>query len=247
MAGDRRLGFGSALVVVQVALSLMFVVAAGAFMRTFASLATLDLGFVRDPVLVASLSTTRLQLEPPDRTAFFARTLEAASAVPGVASASLSAVTPVSGSTWDNRIELPEPRRPPHPAAGRSHPAGDRARRRRRREGRGPPVASRAGAADDVPAVRAAAGIAVVDGRQRAGCRRCTSVAWLVGLGAVAGAAVSLWAARFVSTLLYGLEPGDPATLAGAILILAAVGALAGCLPARRASRIDPMRVLREP
>jgi len=71
-------------------------------------------------------------------------------------------------------------------------------------------------------------------------------VALLVGLGMVAGAGVSLWAARFVTALLYGLEPRDPVSLAGAICVLGAIGALAGWLPARRASRIDPAGVLRE-
>ena len=71
-------------------------------------------------------------------------------------------------------------------------------------------------------------------------------VAMLVGLGAIAGVAMSLWASRFVTTLLYGLEPRDPLTLAAAAVVLAAIGALAGWLPARRASRIDPARVLHE-
>ena len=68
----------------------------------------------------------------------------------------------------------------------------------------------------------------------------------LVGLGVLVGASLSLWASTFVSTLLYGLQPRDPATLAGAAVTLAAVGALSGWLPAWRASRIDPADVLRE-
>ena len=71
-------------------------------------------------------------------------------------------------------------------------------------------------------------------------------VAILVGLGIVAGCAVSLWAARFVATLLYGLQPRDPSTLVAAAVVLGTIGALAGWLPARRASRIDPARVLRD-
>jgi hypothetical protein len=71
-------------------------------------------------------------------------------------------------------------------------------------------------------------------------------VALLVGLGVAAGAALSLWAAKYVSTLLFGLHPRDPATLLTAALVLAAIGGLAGYLPARRAARIDPARVLRE-
>jgi putative ABC transport system permease protein len=70
-------------------------------------------------------------------------------------------------------------------------------------------------------------------------------VTMLVGLGVVIGAGVSLWAVRFVASFLYGLDPRDPATLLGAVIVLAAVGALAVWLPARRASRIDPAVVLR--
>jgi len=68
----------------------------------------------------------------------------------------------------------------------------------------------------------------------------------LVGIGVIIGTGVSLWVSRFVAALLYGLEPRDPATLISATLVLASVGALAGLLPAWRASRIDPARVLRE-
>ncbi|MGH9420495.1 MAG: FtsX-like permease family protein, partial [Thermoanaerobaculia bacterium] len=71
-------------------------------------------------------------------------------------------------------------------------------------------------------------------------------VSLLVGLGIMAGAAVSVWASKFVATLLYGLEPRDPVTLVAAAVILAVVGSFAGWLPAYRASRIDPAEVLRE-
>jgi len=71
-------------------------------------------------------------------------------------------------------------------------------------------------------------------------------VSLLVTAGVIVGAGVSLGLARFVASLLYGLEPRDPVTLAGAAVTLSAVGALAGWLPARRASRIDPAQVLRD-
>jgi putative ABC transport system permease protein len=71
-------------------------------------------------------------------------------------------------------------------------------------------------------------------------------VALLVGAGVIVGAGTSLWASRFVASLVYGLAPRDPVTLVGAAITLAVVGALAGWLPARRASRIDPAEVLRE-
>lgn len=54
------------------------------------------------------------------------------------------------------------------------------------------------------------------------------------------------WASTLVASLLYGLDPRDPATLAGSAVVLAAVGTLAGWLPAWRASRMDPAKVLRE-
>jgi ABC-type antimicrobial peptide transport system permease subunit len=71
-------------------------------------------------------------------------------------------------------------------------------------------------------------------------------VAVLVALGVAIGAALSYWVSRFVGSLVFGLEPRDPVTFIGAIVVLAAVGALAAWLPARRASRIDPIDVLRE-
>ena len=72
--------------------------------------------------------------------------------------------------------------------------------------------------------------------------------ATLVGLGVVAGGAIALSLSKVVAStgLLFGLEPRDPGTLLTAALVLSAIGGMAGYLPARRASRIDPARVLRE-
>jgi hypothetical protein len=71
-------------------------------------------------------------------------------------------------------------------------------------------------------------------------------VTCLVGAGIVMGSTLSVWASKFVATLLFGLEPQDLATLIGAAVTLGAVGTLAAWLPAWRASRIDPATVLRE-
>jgi ABC-type antimicrobial peptide transport system permease subunit len=71
-------------------------------------------------------------------------------------------------------------------------------------------------------------------------------VAFLVGVGVLIGVGASLWASQFVVSLLYDLQPRDPVTLFGAVIMLAAVAALAGWLPAYRASRIDPAEALRE-
>ena len=67
----------------------------------------------------------------------------------------------------------------------------------------------------------------------------------LAGLGMIAGVAVSWLLVRSVSGLLYGIPSGDPPTFAGAVLVLMGIAALAGYLPARRASKIDPMICLR--
>jgi putative ABC transport system permease protein len=68
----------------------------------------------------------------------------------------------------------------------------------------------------------------------------------LVVIGLVLGAALSIWSGRFVATLLFGLEPRDLTTLIGAMVLLTGVAMIAGWLPARRASRIDPTIVLRD-
>jgi predicted permease len=68
----------------------------------------------------------------------------------------------------------------------------------------------------------------------------------LVALGLVIGAAVSLWAARFVSSLLFGLEARDLPTLIAGAAVLTGISLLAAGIPARRAARIDPAQVLRE-
>jgi predicted permease len=397
--GRSRFGPGNVLVVVQVALSLMLIVAAGLFVRTFSSLVQLDLGFDRERVLITSVNMQPLKLEPDARRDHLARLQLAARSVPGVQSAALSMVTPISGSTWNNLLELLDGK--PIEAgdrmtyvnavapewfetyrtrfiAGRDFNEGDRtgtapvaivneafARKftggknpigRRIREPLRPssPSPEReivgyvADAAyqslrDPVPptmyvpflqnnagpssasiSVRATAGspailiraltsalsdvnpdiaftfrpladqvsaaltqerlVAMVSGflgglalllaglglygvtsyavsrrRTEIGIRMALGatpsgvvrmvlgrVAILVGLGVVAGAGMSLWTARFVTPLLYGLQPRDPLTLVGAAVVLGCIGALAGWIPARRASRIDPARVVRE-
>ena len=59
------------------------------------------------------------------------------------------------------------------------------------------------------------------------------------------GIFVALGASRLIATLLYGLRPTDPLTIAAATLLMIAAAGLAGYLPARRASYADPMVALR--
>ena len=390
---DGRLGTGQVLIVLQVALSLVLVVAAGLFIRTFSSLADLDLGFDSRPVLVASVEIPSARIDQARRSDLFRQLLAAAAAVPGVSNAALSEVTPLGANTWNNVIELPDG--PPMPEserltyfnmlstgwfetygtpmlAGRDFTRADTTGAplvaivneafAKRFSGGTNPVGTRVRAQganrlivgyvrdavyeslrDPIPptlylpygqeaqlpsstsvSVRAAGGsptllikplavgLSQVHGDLRitfrplagqvdaaliqervvaalsaffgalalllAGLglygvtsysvnRRRTEIgirmalgaspggvvvlvvrraATLIAIGIIAGAAGSVWASRFVSPLLFGLPPRDPATLGAAILLLVTVGGLAGWLPARRAARIDPARVLRE-
>ncbi len=68
----------------------------------------------------------------------------------------------------------------------------------------------------------------------------------LVGIGVALGFAAALWAGRFVQTVLYGLSAADPLTFSAAVAVIAVVSALAGYVPARRASKVDPMQALRQ-
>lgn len=71
-------------------------------------------------------------------------------------------------------------------------------------------------------------------------------IALFVLTGAVVGIVAALWLGRFVAPMLYGLEPHDPVTLAASASTLASVAAVAGWIPASRATRIDPAQALRE-
>jgi len=64
-------------------------------------------------------------------------------------------------------------------------------------------------------------------------------------VGVTVGIGASLVLARLIASLLFQTAPGDPLTLAGMVALLGAVALLAGYLPARRASKIDPTLALR--
>jgi predicted permease len=98
IAGDGRFSVRGTLVVAQIGVSLVLVVAAGLFLRTFASLNQLPLGFVPEPLLVAELNLQASGGPPEQRRARVERLRDATAAVPGVRSASVSAQQPLSGS-----------------------------------------------------------------------------------------------------------------------------------------------------
>jgi predicted permease len=398
-SSGRRAGLAGPLVVAQVALSLVLLVGAGLFVRTFASLATLDLGFERERVLLVHLGIPGAGVPPEARLSTYERVLEAVRGVPGVSHAALSEITPVRGDNSTRRMDFPG--RPELPEAERrvwmnrvtpgwfaalgtplvagrdlddrdragapcavvvnrafvakyfagespvgrvitetptptSDPApltivgvvGDAVYRSLRepvpptmywavaqrkyppgglslvvRAAAGPPGALARSVSAAVSGVRPdlslvvrpladevdealtqerlvatlsgffgalalllaalglygvtayavtrrhlELGIRMALGTTPAGVVRLVlgRVALLVAGGVAAGMLVSWWAARFVETLLFGLAPRDPATVGGAVAVLVLVGALAGWLPAARAARVDPARVLRD-
>jgi len=64
-------------------------------------------------------------------------------------------------------------------------------------------------------------------------------------MGMLLGVVASWMLAHAISSLLYGVTTTDPVTFGGMLCVLTLVAAAAGYLPARRASRIDPMAALR--
>jgi predicted permease len=90
-------------------------------------------------------------------------------------------------------------------------------------------------------------GIRMALGAQRRDVMRLvlTESMALVAVGVIVGAGLAAWASRFVATMLFGVPAIDTLTLATAVGVMVGVAALAGFLPARRASRVDPMVALR--
>ena len=407
IAGDGRFSVRGMLVVLQIAVSFALVIAAGLFLRTFASLNTLPLGFQPEPLLVAELNLQAGGGLPQERAARVERLRDAAAAVPGVRSASVSSTRLFTGGGWstgvigigdgpmvrlravgwpslwlnatmpgwfetmgtplrsgrdfsaDDRIGSPRvaivneafirhylrggqalgqrvrlgfdalgfDAKTPHEIVG---VVGDTvyttprdgmlptmyvpmAQRKpsefwptvlltvnaapsaRTTVGRNlaealrtadPKIASTFGTFDQlveatvtqerllalvsaffgglalllaavglygvvahaVSARQREIGVRIALGAEASSILRLVfaRVGVLIAAGLALGLAGSLWAARFVEALLFQLEPRDPVTFAGAAAVLVAVGVLAAWLPAHRAARLDPVRVLRE-
>lgn len=395
----RGVGLAGSLVLTQVALSMLLLVAAGLFVRTFTSLSQVELGFVPDQVLVVNVGAQGTDVAADARAALYERVRDAALSVPAVSAAGVSVLVPVSGSQWNSDVEFPG--RPELPEserivnmnyvspgwfgmmgtpvlAGRDFDAREqagaaksvmvnRAFAEKYFDGENPvgQTILYPGFGDDAPEPAQIVGLvadavyidlreaisptmywamsqmdaapsAVVlsvrtdnsntaavtrDLTQAIGAvhrdlslsfrpmndyiaaslsqerliammagffgvlalllaalglygitayavsRRQLELGIRMALGAtpssvvrlvmsrtgalvvggiVAGGLVSWWASRFVSSLLFGLQPTDPFTIAVAMLVLATVALVAGWLPARRAARVDPALVMRE-
>ena len=101
--GHRR--FGRALVVVQLAISMMLVVGATLFVGTLMALRSVDRGFDASSVLVVSVRTARPY--PEARRAIVQQALiERLAALPGVQSASTAQMLPLGGGLWDRRVQV---------------------------------------------------------------------------------------------------------------------------------------------
>lgn len=397
-SGKQRV-VANGLVLAQVTLSLLLVVGAGLFVRSFVGLADVKLGFVPDQALVMTVSAQRTETAPDQRLPLFEAVLASVQETPGVTAAALSVLTPVSGSTWNGDLvfahkpDLSEEDRivdfnyvtpgwfatygttllrgrdfdsRDHPTAPQTavvneafvkkyfegldpigqvvstpsypgSPGGsieiigvvEDAVYRTPREPLGPTMyrayrqVGRLGAASFVT-LRTARGdraalqaqltqaitsvnpdltvayrelgdfvhaalvqerlIAMLSGffgalalllaaiglygitahgvlRRRAeiGIRLAlgatparvvreilSRTGLLVLTGIIAGGAASWWLSRFVAALLFGIQPTDAATIAGAMLVLAAVSAVAAWVPARRAALVEPLEALRD-
>jgi ABC-type antimicrobial peptide transport system permease subunit len=90
-------------------------------------------------------------------------------------------------------------------------------------------------------------GLRIALGAQRAQVMRLIlrQAAWMLLTGLAIGAALAYFGSRALRSFLYGVQSGDPWTLASVTLLLLACGLAAAWLPARRASRVDPMEALR--
>jgi ABC-type antimicrobial peptide transport system permease subunit len=81
--------------------------------------------------------------------------------------------------------------------------------------------------------------------RQRVIAMVLTSAVRLVSIGVLAGVPAAWAASRWVQSMLFGVKPTDPTTIAGAILLLVTSALVAAYPPARRASLVDPIVALR--
>jgi predicted permease len=104
----RTLPLRQVLVVLQVSMSLVLLAAAGLLVRTMLNERAISLGFGRNRLLLASFDLGLQGYDEPRGAAFQRQLLERVSALPGVQSASLAVVVPLSGRRWANDFSTPE-------------------------------------------------------------------------------------------------------------------------------------------
>jgi putative ABC transport system permease protein len=106
VAGEGRFAFRHALVVSQVALSFVLIAGAGLFVRTFATLATTELGFDPSRLLIVRVEASPDWVTPENKPAFAKRVADAVATAPGVSRASFSRITPMSSGNTTTRAQL---------------------------------------------------------------------------------------------------------------------------------------------
>jgi putative ABC transport system permease protein len=104
--GRERFGLRRALVVSQVALSLILVVGALLFVRTLRNLLTVDPGFQQQGLLVAEVNLTHLNIPAERRQPYKRELLDRIRAVPGIDSAADTNIVPISGNGWNEDIRV---------------------------------------------------------------------------------------------------------------------------------------------
>jgi ABC-type antimicrobial peptide transport system permease subunit len=67
----------------------------------------------------------------------------------------------------------------------------------------------------------------------------------VTGIGAIVGLVVALAASRLLTKLLFQISPADPVSMIGSAALLVVVALVAAYLPARHATRVDPVQALR--
>jgi putative ABC transport system permease protein len=107
-AGRSRFLLRRALVVSQVALSLVLLMAALLFVRSFRNIVTLNAGFQQDHILIANIEFSPLKLPPESQLTFRHELLSRVQAIPGVSSAAEILMVPMSRSGWDDNIDIPD-------------------------------------------------------------------------------------------------------------------------------------------
>lgn len=106
-AGQQLLFLRRGLVVFQVALSLLLVLGAVLFVRTFENLASLNVGFNPEHVLVAEFDATPLRVPVQRRQEFNREVLERVRGIAGVRAAARTMIVPLSGDNWNEFIDIP--------------------------------------------------------------------------------------------------------------------------------------------
>src|SRR5256714_6110439 len=107
--GRERFSLRRALVISQVALSLVLLVGALLFVRTLRNLLTLDPGFQQEGLLVANLDLTHLNIPAERRLPFKRELLDRIRAIPGIDSAADANIVPISGNGWNEDIRIEGP------------------------------------------------------------------------------------------------------------------------------------------